>query len=198
MASKVTSSGTALEANRVRRRRGPCGQSHGQTPKQQLQSTSGSAQHTRSKTSRMAAAFATPLAGGYKTALKSGYEERNLLRLKRVRRMTTTMRTLACRGGRWRWWIPGSPRPCSIRFPRALRDRMQRQFFTPFRCSCRHLHRSNGVVITAPFYRRVFRSYSLMEWMIHMNGYGGDRTALGVPDAPCLGASCGSWFFRGF
>ena len=45
--------------------------SHGQTPMQQQQSTSGPAQHTRSKTTGMAPASATPRASPYKTASKA-------------------------------------------------------------------------------------------------------------------------------
>ena len=46
-------------------------QSHGQTPIQQQQSTSGPAQHTRSETTGMAPASATPRASAYKTASKA-------------------------------------------------------------------------------------------------------------------------------
>ena len=45
-------------------------QRHDQTPIQQHQSTSGPAQHTRSKTTGMAPASATPRASAYKTASK--------------------------------------------------------------------------------------------------------------------------------
>ena len=47
------------------------GQSLGQTSIKQQQSTSGPAQHTRSKTTGMAPATATPRASAYKTALKA-------------------------------------------------------------------------------------------------------------------------------
>ena len=46
-------------------------QSHGQTPTQHQQSTNGSAQHTRSKTTGMAPASANPRASGYQTASKA-------------------------------------------------------------------------------------------------------------------------------
>ena len=47
------------------------GQSHGQTPIQQQQSTGDAAQHTRSKGIGMAPTTATPRASGYKTASKA-------------------------------------------------------------------------------------------------------------------------------
>ena len=46
-------------------------QSHGQTPTQQQQFTNGPAQHTRSKITGMAPAFATPRASRYQTASKT-------------------------------------------------------------------------------------------------------------------------------
>ena len=46
-------------------------QTHGQIPVQQQQSPSGPAQHTRSKTTGMAPATATPRASAYKTASKA-------------------------------------------------------------------------------------------------------------------------------
>ena len=46
-------------------------QTHGQTPVQQQQSPSGPPQHTRSKTTGMAPATATPRARAHKTALKA-------------------------------------------------------------------------------------------------------------------------------
>ena len=46
-------------------------QSHGQTPTQQPQSTSGPYQHARSKATGMAAASTTPRFSGYKTASKA-------------------------------------------------------------------------------------------------------------------------------
>ena len=52
------------------------------------------------------------------------------------------------------------------RYPRALGHRKQRQFFTPFRCSCRHPRRSSRMVIPAPFHTRVFRSYRWVEVVI--------------------------------
>ena len=87
----------------------------------------------------------------------------NLLRLKRLRRMTTPTCTFACRGKIWCQWITGSPRRSSNKFPIERGHRMQHQFFTPFRCSCRHPRRSSGVVIPAPFHTRVYRSYSLAD-----------------------------------
>ena len=59
VASRDTSSGTAPKASRVRRGK-VHDQSHGQFPTQQQQSTNGPAQHTRSKTTRMASSSATP------------------------------------------------------------------------------------------------------------------------------------------
>ena len=50
--------------------KGAHGQSHGQTPIQQQQSTNGPAQHTRSKTTGMAPVSATPRASGHQTASK--------------------------------------------------------------------------------------------------------------------------------
>ena len=51
--------------------KGVHGQSHDQTPTQQQQSINGPAQHTRSKTTGMAPASATPRASGYQTASKA-------------------------------------------------------------------------------------------------------------------------------
>ena len=51
--------------------KGVHGLSHGQTPIQQQQSPSGPAQHTRSKTTGMAPAAATPRASAYQTASKA-------------------------------------------------------------------------------------------------------------------------------
>ena len=51
--------------------KGVHGQTHGQTPVQQQQSPSVPAQHTRSKTTGMAPASATPRASAYKTASKA-------------------------------------------------------------------------------------------------------------------------------
>ena len=133
--------------------KGVHGQSHGQSPMQQQQSTSGPAQHTLSKTTGMAPASATPRANAYKTASKAVVTEIDLLRLKRLRTMTTTTCTFSCRGRRWCQWITGSPRKCSTRFHKALAYRMQRQLFTPFQCSRRHLSCSSGVVIPAPYAR---------------------------------------------
>ena len=50
--------------------KGVRGQSHGQTPTLQQQSTNGPAQRTRSKTTEMAPATATPRASAYKTTSK--------------------------------------------------------------------------------------------------------------------------------
>ena len=44
---------------------------------------------------------------------KRWLREPNLLRLRRLRRRMTTTCTIACRGRRWRQWIPGAPRRCS-------------------------------------------------------------------------------------
>ena len=76
MASKVTNNGTAPQSQQGKAGKGVHGQSHSQAPKQhqqQQQSSSGLAQHTRSKTPGTAPAYATPTAGasGYKTASKA-------------------------------------------------------------------------------------------------------------------------------
>ena len=142
------------------------GQSHGQTPTQQQQSINGPAQHTRSKTTGMAPASATR-ASAYKTASKAVVTETEpAVRLNHLDGMTTTTCTFACHGKGWRQWIMGSPRWCSTRCLRALGHRMQRQFFTPFRCSCRHPRRSSHVVIPAQFHTRVSWSYSRVEVVI--------------------------------
>ena len=135
------------------------GQSHGQIPIKQQQSTNGPAQHTRSKTTGMAPA---PLElVGTRPPQKRSLRRPNLLRLKRLRRMTTTTCTFACRGRIWRQWIRGSPRWCSTRFPKALGHRMQHEVFTPFRCSRRQPRHSSGVEIPAPVIPRVSWSCSL-------------------------------------
>ena len=51
------------------------GQRHGQTTTQQQKSTSGPAQHTRSKSTGVARASATPRASGYNTASKAAVTE---------------------------------------------------------------------------------------------------------------------------
>ena len=110
VATKVTSNGTAPK---TKTGKGVHGQSHGQDPtqqqqqQQQQQSTSGPAQHTRSKATGMAPASATltPGASGYETASKRWLREPNQLRLRRLRRRMTTTCTFACRGRRWRQLI---------------------------------------------------------------------------------------------
>ena len=128
-------------------RKGVHGQSHRQIPIQRQQSTSDPAHHTRSKTTGMAPVSATPRASAYKTASNVVVTETNLPRLNHLRSMTMTTCTFACRGNGRRQRIMGSPRRCRTRCLRALGRRMQRQFFTPFRCSCRHPCRSSRVVI---------------------------------------------------
>ena len=127
---------------------------HGQAPKQQQQhqqqSTSGPAQHTRSKTTGPAPASPLRLElVGTRPPQKRWLRKPNLLRLRRLRRMVTTTCTFACHGRRWRQWIPGSPRRCSTIFSRALGRKTQ------FRCSCRHRRRSSGLEIPVPCRTRV-------------------------------------------
>ena len=90
----------------------------------------------------------------------------NLLRLNHLGGMTATTCTFACRGKGWRQLIMGSPRRCSTRCLRALGHRMQCQFFTSLRCSCRHPRRSSHVVIPAPLHTRVSRSNSRVKVVI--------------------------------
>ena len=87
----------------------------------------------------------------------------NLLRLKRLHGITKTTCTFACGGKTWRQWITGSPRRCSIRFPKTLGHRMQHQLFIPFRCSRRQPCQSSGVEIPALFIPHVSRSCSLAD-----------------------------------
>ena len=78
VASRDTSSGTASN-QQGKAGKGVHGQSHGQTPIHQQQSTGGPAQYTRSKTTGMAPASATPQASGYKTASKAVVTETELV-----------------------------------------------------------------------------------------------------------------------
>ena len=91
---------------------------------------------------------------------KRWLREPNLLRLLRLRKKLTTKRTFACRGRRWRQWIPSAPRQCSTMLPRALGRKMPHQSFNQFQCSCRHPCRS-VLEIPAPFRTRVSRSCNL-------------------------------------
>ena len=141
--------------------KGVHGQSHGQTPIQQQQFTNGPPLRTRSKTTEMAPDRHQLV--GTRPPQKPSLPRPDLLRLKRQRRMTTTMCTFACRGRMWRRWITGSPRRCSSRFPKALGHRMHHLFFTPFRCSRRQPRHSSGVMIPAPFIPHVSRSCSLED-----------------------------------
>ena len=98
---------------------------------------------------------------GTRPPQKRWLRELNLLRLRRLLRRMTTTCTFACRGKRWRQWIPSAPRRCSTMFPRALGRKMPHQPFNQFRCTCRHRRRSRCLEIPAPFRIRVFRSCSL-------------------------------------
>ena len=82
------------------------GQSHDQAPIQQ-QSTSGSAQHTRSKAAGIAPVPASRRSSEYKTASESVVMRLNMPRWKRLRFTTATMFTIAPRGRRWRQWKNG-------------------------------------------------------------------------------------------
>ena len=86
----------------------------------------------------------------------------NLLRLKHLRRRTTTTCAFVCRRTRWRQWITGSPTPCRTTCPK-LGHRIRHQFFTPFRCSRRHPRHSSGVEILTPFHTLMSRSRSLAD-----------------------------------
>ena len=54
---------------------------------------------------------------GTRPPQKPWIREPNLLRMRRLRRRMTTTCTFACRGRRWRQWIPGAPGRCSSTFP---------------------------------------------------------------------------------
>ena len=71
MAIKVTKQRDCPQSQQGKAVKGVHGQIHGLTPIQQQQSTNGLAQHTRSKTTGMAPACATPRASGYKTPSKA-------------------------------------------------------------------------------------------------------------------------------
>ena len=79
---------------------------------------------------------------------KQWLREPNLLHLRRPRRRMTTTCTFACRGRRWRQWIPGAPRRCSTMVLRELGRKMPRQSFDQFRCSYRHPRRSSGLELS--------------------------------------------------
>ena len=53
--------------------------------------------------------------------------EPNLFRLRWLLRSMTTTCKIACRRRRWRQWIPGAPRRCSIMFLGALGRKMPHQ-----------------------------------------------------------------------
>ena len=141
-------------------------QSHGQTPVQQQPSPSGPAQHTRSKTTGMVPATATPRASAHKTASKAVVTETEPAAPEPSRRNDDNYVYIRVPRERMAPVGMGSLRRCSTRCLRALGQRMQRQFFTPFRCSCRHPRRSSHVVIPAPFHTRASQSYSLVEVVI--------------------------------
>ena len=111
----------------------------------------------------MAHASATHGTSGYTTASRAVSTDTNLLRLTKLRRNIPITRTSACRGARLGRWIRGSRTQCSTTFSNALGYIIQPQFFTLFRCSHRHPHRSCGGQIIAPFARRVSRSCSLSD-----------------------------------
>ena len=163
MASKVTSNGTAPKATRARRGKAFMARATARPP-------------SSSNISRNQRAVPLSIPGvkpprgplrlpplrlelvGTRPPHKRWLREPNLLRRRRLRGRLTTMCTFACRGRRWRQWIPSAPRRCSNMFPRALRHQMPPQSFSQLRCSCRHRRRSSGVEISAPFRTRVPRS----------------------------------------
>ena len=99
------------------------------------QSTNGRTHHSRSKTTGMAPASANPRASAFKTASKAMSTETELAATEpSTQKDGPATCTFACRGKGWHLWTTGSPRWCSTRCSRALGHRMQRQFFTPFRC----------------------------------------------------------------
>ena len=75
---------------------------------------------------------------------KRWLRQSNLLRLRPLRRRITTTCTFACRGRRWRQWIPGAPRRYSTMFLRALGCKMPHQSFNQSRGSCSHSRCSSG------------------------------------------------------
>ena len=143
--------------------KGAHGQSHGQTPIQQQQSTSGPARHTRSKTTGMAPAFATPRASAYKTTSKAVVTEAEPAAPEAFRQndddyvhFRVPRETIA----------PVDyviTEMVQYQCLRALGYRMQRVFFTPFQCRCPHPRRSSPVVIPAQFHMRMSRSYGRVE-----------------------------------
>ena len=128
--------------------------------------------------------------GGTRPPQKRWLRESNLLRLRRLRRRMTTTCTFACRGRRWRQWIPGAPRRCSNMFLRALGRKKPHQSFSSSAAA--------GTRVAAASWR--FRHHfvraclGLATWRVwrHERRCGGDRTAFRASDAACHGASCGS------
>ena len=129
VASRDTSSGTAPKASGVKRgkasmsratARPPCSSSSPQTAPLSIQGPRQLGWLQRLPPLELV---------GTRPPQKRLLRRLDLLRLKRLRRMTTTC-TFACRGRRWRQWISCSPRRYSTRFPKALSHRMQHQLST--------------------------------------------------------------------
>ena len=78
----------------------------------------------------------------------------NLMRLKCLRKTTTTTCIVTRRKRKYCQWMTRSPRECGTRFPRAV-GRMQNVFCTPFRCNCRLPRCITCLVIPAPLYTRM-------------------------------------------
>ena len=168
VASNITNSGTAPKASRVRRGKASMAKTTASPP------YSSSTPHEVLPCIPGARQQGWPLRlpplelVGTRPPQKRWLRRPNLLRLERLRRMTTTTCTFACRGRRWHIWMTGLPRRCSTRFPKAQGHRRQHQFFTPFRCNRRHRRhsQSSGFEIPAPFLPHVSRSCSLADVVI--------------------------------
>ena len=119
-ASKVTSIRTAPKASRARRGKAFMARATARTP-------SSSSISSNSSSNPQAVPLNIPRAKppgwplrlpplrlelvGTRPPQKRWLRESNLLRLRRLRRRMTTTCTFACRGRRWRQWIPGAQRP---------------------------------------------------------------------------------------
>ena len=193
MASKVTSNGTAPKASKVRR-----GKAFMARAKAMPHSSSSSSSSSNPQAVPLSIPGAKPPGRplrlpplrlelvGTRPLQKRWLRKPKLLRLRRLRRMMMATCTFACRGKRWRQWIPGSPRRFSTMFLRAISSSAAAGTRVAA-VSCRFRHHFVRVCL------------GLATWRVwrHERRCGRDRTAFRGADATCRGASCGSQCVRG-
>ena len=117
VASKDTSSGTAPKANRVTRVKVCMARAKARPPYRSSSPQTAPLSIPGARQPGWPLRLPPLELVGTRPPQKRWLRRPNLLRLKRLRRMTTITCTFACRGGRWCQWITCSPRRCNTRFP---------------------------------------------------------------------------------